>query len=95
MSYQPAPKPEPPPAIIVCISLRSIELMKGKLPPYKPYTGSTLVRCPFCGDEMWLGPRSREKHEQDNVPLVCSMCAIKGGARTDQIQSLGNPEPRP
>jgi formylmethanofuran dehydrogenase subunit E len=73
-------------AIIACAPVKPIP----GTPPY-PNTDYEQVACPLCSELMYLGPRSKERHERDGTPIVCMPCAVKHGAMVvpDNVTHLG------
>ena len=58
-----------------------------------PNTHYEKVECPECGQQMYLGPRSKKLHLTEKIPMMCMECAVKSGLLHDmkQVKHLGGP----
>ena len=57
--------------------------------PVYPNTDYPQVACPLCGQLMYLGPRSKAKHEADGTPIACMPCVLAHGGDPTRVQHLG------
>jgi len=46
------------------------------------------VDCPRCGQQMYLGPRSKIKHETEGIPIACMSCALIGVGVEVRVRNL-------
>jgi len=74
-------------ALIACAPVKTLEGQE----PY-PHTHYDIVDCPLCKQRMYIGPRSKTKHQLEGTPIICMECVVHFGLVTnDNIRSLGGP----
>lgn len=64
--------------IIICIPASAVV---GQLKT--AYSQYVKVKCPSCGEDMWLGERGKKLIDDNKAFMMCGFCAIKAGILTE------------
>jgi hypothetical protein len=75
--------------IIACPPVDPALFAKAGIPPWEPREGFIVTNCDLCKQLVWIGPRQAQIRQELACAVECWACAVKQGARSEDIKSLG------